>query len=282
MSAVPQSIAVTGKWLHCEFVAARPVFVFFLVAFVLQLLIIKLAVAEFSIPITAFSQAVVGALLAAKAVLILDETRLGRSLERYRKIVAVGVKTILYRFGALLLGYLERFLEALHRSGSFDEAVRDMIDQANLYRFSAWVLGVTLRHGARGPKGRPRQRRRDYTLLDERFGFEGEAILFPHSREQPNSLSRPHENAGGRQKHRHHFHEGQRGHQISEPLKGTNSRVDATAQSATVNPARTNLNPERSARAAGVKWQTGFHKCELQAYHLPEDCSEFEIARGLK
>lgn len=110
----------------------------------LQFLIIKLAVAQFSIPITAFSKAVVGALLAAKAVLIIDETHIGHVLERYRKIVAVAVKTLLYGFGTLLLGYLERFLEALHRSRSFDGAVRQMIDQANIYRFFAWVLGVTL------------------------------------------------------------------------------------------------------------------------------------------
>jgi hypothetical protein len=104
-----------------------------------------LAVAQFSIPITAFSKAVVGALLAAKAVLILDETRIGRSLEHSRRVVAVAVKTVLYGFGTLLLGYLERFLEALHRrDASFDGAVRDMIDQANVYRFFAWVLGVTL------------------------------------------------------------------------------------------------------------------------------------------
>lgn len=144
MSAIPQSIAASGKWLHREFVAARPVFIFFLIAFMLQFLIIKLAVAQFSIPITAFSKAVVGALFAAKAVLILDETRIGRSLERYRKIVAVTVKTLLYGFGTLLLGYLERFLEALYRSGSFDAAIQQMIDQSNLYRFMAWVLGVTL------------------------------------------------------------------------------------------------------------------------------------------
>jgi len=144
MSAVLQSVAATGKWLHREFVAARPVFIFFLVAFLLQFLIIKLAVAQFSVPVTALSKAFIGALLAAKAVLILDETRIGRSLERYRKIVAVAVKTLLYGFGTLLLGYLERFLEALHRSGSFDGAVQQMIDQANVYRFFAWVLGVTL------------------------------------------------------------------------------------------------------------------------------------------
>jgi hypothetical protein len=144
MSAVPQSIAATGKWLHREFVAARPVFIFFLVAFLLQLLIIKLAVAQFSIPISAFSKAVVGALLAAKAVLILDETPIGRHLEHHRKIVAVAIKTVLYGFGTLLLGCLERFLEAWHRVGTFDGALRAMIDQADVHRFFAWVLGVTL------------------------------------------------------------------------------------------------------------------------------------------
>jgi len=144
MNAVPQSVVATGKWLHREFVAARPVFIFFLVAFLLQLLIIKLAVAQFSVPVTALSKAFVGALLAAKAVLILDETRIGRSLEHYRKIVAVAVKTVLYGFGTLLLGYLERFLEALYKVGTFDGAVRDMVDQANVYRFFAGVLGITL------------------------------------------------------------------------------------------------------------------------------------------
>ena len=144
MSAVPQKVAATGRWLHREFAAARPVFIFFLIAFLLQFSIIKLAVAQFSIPISALSKAVVGALFAAKAVLILDETPLARSLEKYRRVIAVAVKTILYGFGTLLLGYLERFLEALHKTGSFDGAFREMVSQANLYRFFAWVLGVTL------------------------------------------------------------------------------------------------------------------------------------------
>jgi hypothetical protein len=144
MSALPQRVNAAGQWLHREFSAARPVFVFFLVAFLLQLSIIKLAVAQFSIPVSALSKAVVGALFAAKAVLILDETPLARSLERYRRVIAVSVKTVLYGLGTLLLGYLERFLEALYKFRSFDGAVRDMAAQANLYRFFAWVLGVTL------------------------------------------------------------------------------------------------------------------------------------------
>ena len=173
MSAVPRSIATTGKWLHREFGAARPVFVFFFIAFLLQLLIIKLAVAQFSIPVAVLSRALVGALLAAKAVLILDETRLGRSLERYRPIVAVIFKTLLYGFGTLLLGYLERFLDALHRLGSFAGAIQDMVDQANVYRFFAWVLGVTLIFGI-------------YFVLSEINEHMGKGALWSLFFERPN------------------------------------------------------------------------------------------------
>jgi hypothetical protein len=144
MSGLPQRISAAGQWLHHEFIAARPVFIFFLVAFMLQLSIIKLAVAQFSIPITALSKAVVGALFAAKAVLILDETPLARSLERYRRIVAVAVKTFLYGFGTLLLSFIERFLEAWLRVGTIGGGFSDVVHRSNLYRFFAWVLGVSV------------------------------------------------------------------------------------------------------------------------------------------
>ena len=136
--------ASIGKFLRREFAAAWPVFLFFVVGFLLLLLFIKLALANFSIEMTALSKAVIGALFAAKAVLILDETPLARRLEHRRRIVAVGVKTLFYGAIMLLLGYLERFLDALRRVHSFDDTVRYMIDQANLYRMLSWVLGVSL------------------------------------------------------------------------------------------------------------------------------------------
>jgi hypothetical protein len=144
VSAVPRSIAATGKWLHREFVAARPVFIFFLTAFLLQFTIIKLAVAQFSIPVSALSTAVIGALFAAKAVLILDETPLARSLERYRRVIAVAVKTLLYGFATLLLASIERLLEAWHRVGTFDGGLAVLVQQASIYRLFAWVLGISL------------------------------------------------------------------------------------------------------------------------------------------
>ena len=135
--------ASVGKFLCREFVAAWPIFLFFLVGFLLLLLLIKLALADVSVEMTPLSKAVVGALLAAKAALILDETPLARLLEHYRRIVVVAVKTFLYGAITLLLGYVEWILDALHRVRGFGAALRYLIAHANLYRLCAWALELT-------------------------------------------------------------------------------------------------------------------------------------------
>jgi hypothetical protein len=142
--ALSHGVTGVGRFLRKEFAAAWPVFLFFLVGFLLLLLLIKLALAEFSIEVTALSNAIVGALLAAKTALVLDETPLGRSLQRYPGIVAVAVKTSLYGATGLLLGYLERFLEALHQLHKADAAIRYIIGHANHYRLLAWALGISI------------------------------------------------------------------------------------------------------------------------------------------
>lgn len=144
MGIVSLIFASIGRFLRREFVAALPVFFFFVVGFLLLLLLIKLALANFSIEMPALSKAVVGALFAAKAVLILDETSLARRLEHYRRIVAVAVKTFFYGAVALLLGYLERILDAAHHVHKFGAAVQYVSAHANVYRLLAWTLGISL------------------------------------------------------------------------------------------------------------------------------------------
>jgi hypothetical protein len=144
LALLSRAIASVAGFLHKEFVAAWPVFVFFLAGFLLLILITKLTLAAFSIELTAVSNAVVGALIAAKAALILDETPLSRTLEEYRRIVAVGVKTLLYGLGTLALGYLERILEALRKAHSFNGAVQYVIEHGNHDRLIAWALGISI------------------------------------------------------------------------------------------------------------------------------------------
>jgi hypothetical protein len=136
--------ASVGRFIRRESTAAWPVFLFFLTGFLLLLLLVKLVLANFSIEMTAFSKAVVGALLAAKAALVLDGTSLARHLERYRRIVAVAVKTFIYGTITLLLGYVERILDALHRTHGFGAAIHHVIVDANVYRIFAWALGISM------------------------------------------------------------------------------------------------------------------------------------------
>jgi hypothetical protein len=133
-----------GRFIRHESAAAWPVFLFFLTGFLLLLLLIKLALANFAIEMSAFPKAVVGALLAAKAALVLDGTSLARHLEQYRRIVAVAVKTFIYGTITLLLGYVERILDARHRTHGFGAAILYVIAHANVYRIFAWALGISM------------------------------------------------------------------------------------------------------------------------------------------
>jgi hypothetical protein len=139
-----QAFVGLGRFLYRELREAWPVFLYFLAGFLLLLVLVKLVLAEFSIKVMALSNAVVGALLAAKTVLILDETPLARSLERYRRVVAVAVKTFLYEIAGLLFGYAERFVDALHKVHSFAAASEYVVDHANHYRLLAWALGISI------------------------------------------------------------------------------------------------------------------------------------------
>ena len=121
-----------------------PVFLFFLVGFLLLISLIKLALAQFSAEITVLSKAVLGALLAAKAALVLDETPLARSLDHNRRIVAVTVKVFFYGVASLLLLSVERVLEALPKVHNLERAFLYAFQHATRYRALAWALGISI------------------------------------------------------------------------------------------------------------------------------------------
>src|SRR5215469_3541076 len=126
-----------------EFNALWPVFVFFLVGFLLLILLLKTALAQFSIEVTVLSNAVVGALLAAKAALVLDETPLGRSLVRYRRIVEIAAKVVFYGITCLLFLYGERVLEAQHKLHNWGTAFPHAYEQLT-HSILAWALGISI------------------------------------------------------------------------------------------------------------------------------------------
>ncbi len=143
-ASISHRVAGAGRFLHKELVALWPVFLFFLIGFLLLFTLIKLVLEDYSIEVLAVSNALVGALFAAKAALVLDETPLARSLAHYRRILAIAAKTVFYGLVTLLLGFIERFFEALHKVHSFGGAFDHLINHGAYYRLLAWALGVSM------------------------------------------------------------------------------------------------------------------------------------------
>ena len=142
-ASLSHGVVAVGRWARKEFNALWPVFVFFLVGFLLLILLLKAALAEFSIEVRVISNAVIGALLAAKAALVLEETPLGRSLVSYRRIVEIAAKVLFYGITCLLFLYAERILEVQHKLHNWGAAFPRAYEQLT-HSILAWALGISI------------------------------------------------------------------------------------------------------------------------------------------
>src|SRR5713101_6952584 len=132
------------KWLRAELRATRPIFLFFLTGFLLVLLIVKLALAQYSISVNALSRALLGAALAAKVVLILENTPLSHPFGQLPRILAIVFKSLVYGAGVILLGFLERLLDAERHSPTILIGLQTAIASLNLHQLLSIALGVTI------------------------------------------------------------------------------------------------------------------------------------------
>ena len=100
----------------------------------------KLILAEYSVPFTGLSTALVGALILAKVVLILEIVPRGDWVSRQPVWVDVILRTLLYSFGVFVVILLEKSFEGRHEHGGFLESMSALFTESNL----AHVLANTL------------------------------------------------------------------------------------------------------------------------------------------
>ncbi len=110
---------------------------FFLISFGLILLLMKFFLDEYSIQFYALSKIVVGSLVAAKVVIIMEKTPIVRKFRHYPRYICVLYKTIIYTFAVFLLGILEKLL--IHHI-----AIEAIIQNRNLNHFLAVNLCVAV------------------------------------------------------------------------------------------------------------------------------------------
>lgn len=134
------------SWLGREANEAWPIASFFFIGFVIVLLIVKLMLEQYSIETVTLSRALIGALIAAKVVLILDKTPVARSFKSYPRIVPVIAKAAVYASSFIVVSFAERDFDAWrHRDMAHAHAqIHAVTIQGNMHRLLAVTIGVAI------------------------------------------------------------------------------------------------------------------------------------------
>jgi len=117
----------------------------FFAAFYLVLILLKsLVLEEYRIRFSGVSIAIVGALLAAKAVIVLEHVPLLPWVERSPAWVQVLTRTALYGVGVLVLFMLERAFETRHERGGFVPALIGLAEDPHWPQLLAASIAVSV------------------------------------------------------------------------------------------------------------------------------------------
>lgn len=98
---------------------------------------------EYHIPFGGISKVLIGALILAKVVLILEHVSLGAWLRDQPVLVDVVLRTLLYGLGTLLVLLLEKAFESRHEEGGFGPALTNVFLHVDMPHVWANVIVVT-------------------------------------------------------------------------------------------------------------------------------------------
>ena len=98
---------------------------------------------EYHIHFGSVSAVLIGALILAKVVLILEHVPLGGWLRKQPVLVDVIVRTLLYAFGTLVVILLEKSFESRHEQGGFGPALMSVFHHRDMPHVWANTICVT-------------------------------------------------------------------------------------------------------------------------------------------
>jgi len=108
------------------------------------LLVLKcLILAEYDIELRGMSIALIGALIVAKVVLVLEKVPLETWTRGRPALIHVAVRTGLYGLGILVVLLLEKAFEVRHEFGGFIPALTQVIRHQDIPHVLAAAIGVT-------------------------------------------------------------------------------------------------------------------------------------------
>jgi len=102
----------------------------------------RLILEEYGIDLPGFAFALIGALIVAKVVLVLEHVSLGRWVNRHPALVDVLLRTLLYGLGVILVLLLEKAFDGRHDYGGFTASLRHLFQHADIYH--VWIDSIVI------------------------------------------------------------------------------------------------------------------------------------------
>jgi hypothetical protein len=134
-------MSATQKLIH-ELKAVGIATLYFGCWLAILLVIKQLVLAEYKIEFYGLSKAVVGALILAKVVLVLEHVPLGTWVRARPAWVDVLLRTLFYALGVLLVLILEKGFEGRHEYGGFGGSLSAVFQHVDIYH--VWTNTIVL------------------------------------------------------------------------------------------------------------------------------------------
>jgi len=114
---------------------------YFAIVFILMMVMKTLDLRDYNIEFNGISQALLGALIMSKVIILMEYISLGRWVQRQPAIVDVTLRTILYTAGVLIVIVLEKAFEKRHEAGGFVNAISYVLSNRDIYHVWATTIG---------------------------------------------------------------------------------------------------------------------------------------------
>ena len=117
---------------------------YFFIVFGLMMVMKKLYLKDYDIQFSGLSQALIGALIMAKVIVLMKNIPLGHWVAGQPKIVDVMLRTLLYVVGVFIVVILEKVFEKRHVVTGFYNQLSYVFNNRDIYHVWASTMGIAL------------------------------------------------------------------------------------------------------------------------------------------
>ncbi len=117
---------------------------FFFVGFAYILVTMKFLLAEYDVDVVIFSKVIISALVAAKAVAIMDATPLINRYSNSPRYIRVLYKSGIYLGAVFLISLIENLFHGYRETGSLGGAIELFLETRHFYHFLAVTTSISL------------------------------------------------------------------------------------------------------------------------------------------